>query len=444
MIVGFHTLGCKLNQFETEALAYCFNSEGCEVVSGREEADLYIVNTCTVTVRADHKARAYIRGIAKRRPGVPILVTGCSAELETEALRVLSPNVIVVPQSRKSGILGLAGRLSRGTAPCARDIAQSLSLDPGGDSGPFKFEAPRQSFHSRAFLKIQDGCDGGCAYCRVPLARGPSMSLPAGEVMKRARELERGGYREIVLTGVNISAYLSGGQNFSRLIRGLLDSLDRARLRLSSLEPETVTDELAETLADPRICAHFHLPVQSGSDAILKKMLRRYTASEAERAVSRLRKAKTDPFLAADILVGFPGEADEDFMTTRRLVEKLDFSSLHVFRFSPRPGTAAAVMREGVPQSIASARAAELGALSRRLARRYRERWAGRDVEVLLERGPRRFGIPGVSSNYLKVEVTGLTGRDAPEPGALVMARLSRHVSDRTGLIQGNFRRFMD
>ena len=422
MRVGFHTFGCKLNQHETEALASAFLREGFEAVRTNDDADLYVVNTCTVTSAGDHKARALVRSLLRERDGAPVIVTGCSSQLEAEALAGLGSNVVVVGQDRKSRLLGLPGFL-RGTGerPAAGVLRAWAGTDAASPEDPFAFRIAEAAFHTRAFLKVQDGCDCRCAYCRVPLARGPSVSLSADEAARRAADLEERGFREIVLTGVNVTAWREAGDGPARLLERLLAATRRARIRVSSIEPESVDEGLVAVLADPRICPHFHLPVQSGSDRVLTAMGRRYHASAVVRAVELLRGVKDDPFVAADILVGFPGEAENDFLLTRALVRDLAFSQLHVFPFSPRPGTRAVGMRPRVPERVSRQRAAELGTESRVLAEAYRDRWSGREVEALLERssGGRWLGVCG---NYLKVWFRGVP--DDEGKGSLIRAVL--------------------
>ncbi|HSV92150.1 MAG TPA: radical SAM protein, partial [Desulfobacterales bacterium] len=288
---------------------------------------------------------------------------------------------------------------------------------------PFAFRIDEASFHTRAFLKVQDGCDRRCAYCRVPLARGPSVSIGADEAARRATDLEDRGFREIVVTGVNISAWREAGAGPARLLERLLVATHRARIRVSSLEPESLDEDLAGMLADARVCAHFHLPVQSGSDRVLAAMGRRYPASAVVRAVELLRRIKVDPFVAADILVGFPGETDDDFLLTRALVRGLEFSQLHVFPFSPRPGTRAIEMRPRVPERVSRERAAALGEESRGLADAYRARWAGREVDALLERGSGQRWL-GVCGNYLKAWFRGVP--DGEGKGSMIRGVLGR------------------
>ncbi|MGA2478473.1 MAG: MiaB/RimO family radical SAM methylthiotransferase, partial [Spirochaetia bacterium] len=285
------------------------------------------------------------------------------------------------------------------------------------------------SFHTRAFLKVQDGCDGRCSYCRVPLARGTSVSLPAADALRRVAELEDMGYREIVITGVNISDYRAGDLTLASLLEGLLGATRRARFRLSSLEPEAITGSLAAVLAHPRICPHFHIPVQSGSDRILSRMNRPYRVDRVVAAVRSVREARGDPFLAADIIVGFPGETGEDFEATSGLVRSLELAALHVFPFSPRPGTAALSLRPAVPEHVRFLRTRELMAQSRRSTAAYSRSWMGSEVEVLVEerKAGRFFGVTG---NYLKVEVEGSPAA-MDVTGAIVRARITSGGSAR-------------
>jgi threonylcarbamoyladenosine tRNA methylthiotransferase MtaB len=423
--VGFHTFGCKLNQYETEALAAAFRDQGFSVVGSGDEADAYVINTCTVTARADHKARALIRGLARGRPDALLVVTGCSAQVEAEALAALSASVMVVPQEEKSRLLGLPAVLA--AAPEGEPLAaaaaglRATASRWAAARDPFAFAAGGLSFHTRAFLKIQDGCDARCAYCRVPLARGPAVSLDPARVVARAAEIEARGCREIVLTGVHVSAYAAEGADLAGLLGRILDATTRPRLRLSSLEPESVTEDLARVLAHPRICPHFHLPVQSGSDAVLAGMRRRYRAERVRRSVELLRAAKEDPFMAADMIAGFPGETDQDHALSMDLVRSLSFSALHVFPFSPRAGTDAFSMRPAVPERVRSGRAAELAAVARAQSLAYARSWVGREVEALLESG-RGGKARGTSGNYLKLEIAGVPG---PAAGRLVSARVT-------------------
>ena len=444
MIVAFHTLGCKLNQYETESLAESFRNAQFTVTS-EKQADLFVVNTCTVTSKSEQKARRLIRQLSRMNPEAVVIVTGCYAQLEEASLRQLAANVVVVPQDRKSILHALAERLSKprhqrlsveeaaallgeirenasqGSAPvtAARSPNNNHSLAEAGSSDPFGYTVDRFSFHSRAFLKIQDGCDCRCAYCRVPLARGPSVCLDPGRVLERVGKLESDGHPEVVLTGVNISSYRSGrgGRDpvaLAELLEQLLAGTRTIRVRLSSLEPDRIGRRLLAVLGHERVCPHFHLPVQSGSDTILAAMRRRYRAEKVYDVVRGLRSAKPGAFIAADIIVGFPGETEQDFSLSRRLIEDLELARLHVFPFSPRPGTAAFELRPQIAQSIIKQRAHALLELSNVLSARYRQAWQGRIVQAVLEGGVSPEGTAtGLSENYLHLQIHAIpTGYD--------------------------------
>ncbi|MDR3201160.1 MAG: radical SAM protein, partial [Spirochaetales bacterium] len=324
MRAGFYTLGCKLNQSETEALADAFRRAGHTAAGMDEPADLYILNTCTVTSKSEQKARRALRKILAECAASPVIVTGCYAQLEKERLREeFGPRVFVLGLEEKALLLDLPPLLSGMAADCGPDILGSFFAQnhATGPDGKFRFSAARCSFHTRAFLKIQDGCDNRCAYCRVCLARGPSASLDAEEVLRRFRALEAEGYREIVLTGVNLMSYKSGDADITGLLEKLVaappgENSAPARIRISSLEPEGITESLARVLSHPRVCPHFHLPLQSGSDAVLRAMARRYTRATVIQATGLLRAARRGAFIAADIITGFPGESAEDHAQT--------------------------------------------------------------------------------------------------------------------------------
>ena len=415
MTAAFHTFGCKLNQYETEALASEFRNQGFSLVASDRPADVYVINTCTVTSKSEQKARRLIRKISREHPASLLLVTGCYAQLNAQELAALGGNVRVISQEQKASLMELPGLLVQ-EGPAGR--ASTALQDWGGSTGdrepglsdPFRYRVDHFSYHSRAFLKVQDGCDYRCSYCRVPLARGRSVSLDPQEVVRRARQMEQKGYREVVLTGVNLTAYRYGDTELPGLLEMILAGTERLRMRLSSLEPETIKPELTEVLGNPRIRPHFHLPIQSGSDQVLLRMRRRYRSERVLQAVQLLRSAKADHFLAADIIAGFPGETDADFLATYRLIERLGFSKLHVFPFSPRPGTAVEHPVDPVPERIRDERVHQLLALSARLHQTYADRWVGRQVEVVLEKDGSAAGggWRGLSENYLKVLVQGV------------------------------------
>lgn len=412
MRVAFYTLGCKLNQCESEALASAFGSQGFFIVPPSEEADLYIVNTCTVTSKSEQKARRMIRKFAKENPEARVIVTGCYAQMEPEAFESINERVKVISGDEKSKLLDLPLYLNPGRCGGIDQGLQELkSRKPGtelvADSQErFRFDAEEFSTHSRAFLKIQDGCDNRCTYCRVTLARGDAVSLSASEAVRRARALEDRGYGEIILTGINLSLYRDGETDLSGLLALLLAGTEKVRFRLSSIEPDYIRPETAAVLADPRICPHFHLPIQSGDDGVLKRMARRYRAEQVRTAVEILRQIKEDPFIAADIIVGFPGEDEAAFRATEELLQEINIAALHVFPYSPRPGTAAASFSRLVPERIAGERTARVREWSEKQGRAYRERWGGREASVLIENLPAAEAPGrGLSENYLQLSV---------------------------------------
>ena len=406
MKVGFYTLGCKLNQTETEAIVDAFVSCGNEAVSLQEEADLYVINTCTVTSKSEQKARRVIRHLLETYPHARVLVTGCYAQLEGEQLRLLGDRVVVVPGSVKDVLLDLPRHIE-GNDSLLQEMMETGAFDtfPMGTEHAFRFFSPRYKFHSRGFLKIQDGCDHRCSYCRVRLARGPSSSLPWEQVKERFLGLASRGYKEIVLTGLNISQYRWEGKNLGDLLQMLLELPTNLRIRLSSLEPEGITPSFLDAVRENHICPHFHLSVQSGSDSILQRMRRPYTAKTVQSVIEALRKIKADPYMAADFIVGFPGETDAQYEETLRFIQANAFTDLHLFPFSPRPGTEAYELKPRVPERVTRQRLEELSALSATFFRAYVERQVGQIREVLLEKNDPDRGWEGTSENYLSVYI---------------------------------------
>jgi len=399
--VCVYTLGCRLNQCESEAMADSFSQEGFTIVEEQVPADLYVVNTCTVTSKAEQKARRMIRKFALL---APTLATGCYAQVNEDELRKLSDNVIVVPLEKKAHLLKLAKHL-KASLVSGMDMRTGCLSFSDGKASVFDYAADSFSYHSRAYLKIQDGCDNSCAYCRVHIARGKAVSLESGQVIERALALQQSGFQEIMLTGVNLTMYDHQGEGLGGLLEKLLASLsDSVRIRLSSMEPDHIDDRLLDVLTDKRMQPHFHIPVQTGSDRLLKKVDRHYTIAELANILDRLRKAKSDPFLAADIITGLPGERDEDFAATRQFILDQQFSFLHVFPFSPRPDTPLYRAQDRVPESVRDERALDLRTLSEQLHHSYRQRQVGSAAEVILQnrKGGRWYGLSG---NYLDVAV---------------------------------------
>jgi threonylcarbamoyladenosine tRNA methylthiotransferase MtaB len=438
--VAFRTLGCKLNQLETESVADAFSQAGAIIRPFGEEADLYIVNTCTVTGKAEQKARRVMRQALLQNPRALVLVTGCYAQMDPEGLALVHPRTVVLPGDEKSALLLLAdwlqdnwqghGDLQDAVLEWKSGLAGTTATPDTAVLDRFAYHPKTFAFHSRPSIKIEDGCNNRCAYCRVCLARGPAISLPHDRVLVRVLELERAGKAEVVLTGINLAQYRDGTMRFPNLLSYILGHTEKIRFRISSYEPELIDEAFLRAFADPRVQPHVHLAVQSGSSAVLRRMARPYAAERIAEAVTALRKTRDNPFIAADMIAGFPGETDAEFQETLSLCRDLDFAWIHPFPFSARPGTKAFDMRPKVPERVAGERVAALSELARTGKARYVERTIGKIVGVILENGcnlelaeevhlmnenpgfdpafPR--GRQGTSSNYLKVWI-----EDVPE-----------------------------
>jgi len=389
--VYLRSLGCKLNQSEVEALARRFIAAGCQVVTDAEEADLCVVNTCAVTHIAARKSRRLIRRLHRANPEARIVVTGCYAELFPHEVAKIEGVELVVGNADKERLVERLGIRGYGL----------------GVTTPIPY--PLFFNRTRAFVKIQDGCNNRCAYCVIGLARGRERSRPPEEVLAEIGARVEAGCKEVVLTGVNIGAYGRDlGTSLGRLIEDILTKTAVPRLRLSSIEPWDFDPSLLRLWEDPRLCRHLHLPLQSGCDATLRRMRRRYTAAEYAELVERAREAIPDLALTTDVIVGFPGETEADFEESLRFVEKMGFARLHVFKYSARPGTPAATMPQQVPCEEKRRRSEAMMALARRGSEEFRRRFLGRTMEVLWERKERRREgrrriWSGLTDNYIRV-----------------------------------------
>jgi threonylcarbamoyladenosine tRNA methylthiotransferase MtaB len=455
--ISVYTLGCKLNQLESESLADAFRREGFSVLPWKEEGDagspgeepdILLINTCTVTSRSEQKARREIRRCLREHPRSVLIVTGCYAQVEAEALEALErpavsgeKRLFVAPGGMKDRILDLPGFLaSDGGAASLRELTAAWASGlPGtgriATGSSFRFSPVDFSFHSRAFLKIQDGCDNRCTYCRVSIARGLSRSLASEQVLSSLKALEARGYGEAVLTGVNISQYRDPAvQDLGGLLEYLLEGTDTVRLRLSSIEPEVFSPRFVRAVSAPRVRPHFHLALQSGSAAVLSRMGRRYTPEQAREDIGLLRSAREDPFLACDIIAGFPGETGEEFERTYEFCREIGFAWIHAFPFSRRPGTAAWNFKNQVSEREAGRRAALLAELAHRGRREYIRRWIGKETEAVAEavRGVAPGFVPAVTANYLKVFVP-FKGVPSPSPGRTLRCRLVREAENAAG-----------
>ena len=405
--VAFATLGCKLNQVDTQEVQQLLASRGFRPVPFDEPAQVYVINTCTVTARADFSDRQMIRRAVARNPDALVVVTGCYAQTNPDAVAQIPGVDLIVGNQEKYDLAALLDSLTKRERPLVRvgDIQRAVGIPVA--------PLTRFSGRSRAFVKIQDGCQHRCAFCIVPYARGGSRSREPEVVRDQVARLAEAGYGEVVLTGVDMGHYgrdLVPRSTLAGLVRGLVDVVGLRRLRLSSILPSYFTDELIEVIAgSPRICPHLHVPLQSGSVRILRRMRRPYTTRSYHSLVERLSSIIPDLGLGADVIVGFPGETDADFEETRALIEALPFSYLHVFSYSDRKGTEAVRLPEHVPPRAIRERSKALRWLGDAKNLAFRRRLVGRPEEVLvLETRDRATGrLVGLTGNYVEVLFQG-------------------------------------
>lgn len=392
--VAIETHGCKLNAADSQRIATELIAAGYALAGSNERPDVYVLNSCTVTHVADRKARQAISAARRRCPEAVIVATGCYAERDPETLAALAGVDLVVTNRQKPQLVEM--------------ITERLgvSLTPCGEGSPTE-AAGRLLGRTRVCVKIQEGCNQVCAYCIVPTVRGRERSIPEGLLVEQVNELVRGGCREVVLTGAQLGAYGFDldGTNLARMLRRILLETDVPRLRVSSLQPLELTRELLALWSAPgggRLCPHFHIPLQSGSDRVLMKMRRRYTSSQFMESVRKVRAAVPSASITTDVIAGFPGETDDDFQATLRVVEEVRFAAMHVFPYSSRPGTSAAHFGKHPPAEVRAARAAGIREMAAGHARDFRTGLVGEVRPVLWERtGPLR----GLTDNYVRVEL---------------------------------------
>jgi threonylcarbamoyladenosine tRNA methylthiotransferase MtaB len=456
-------LGCKLNQLESESFADAFAQAGfyLQGVGGGAAPSIVIINTCTVTSKADQKARRVIRKALRDYPDSCVLVTGCYAQLDYAQIDKLDEDrtgrLFVLKGMEKQRLLDLPEFFTEGADALQTVKTWYESTQSGGEIArdrAFQFSPERFFGHTRSFLKIQDGCDKRCTYCRIRLARGGSISLGADTVLERLRLLEAR-HAEAVITGVNICQYKfekeihtearrhgehgEGIGDLGKLLSYLLAGTQKIALRLSSLEPDFIDEGFAKILSHKRIRPHFHLSVQSCSERVLQRMGRGYNGEIIERAVSLLRGAKDDPFLACDIITGFPGETEAEFEETYELCKKIGFAWIHVFPYSKRPGTVAFAFKDAVKDSEITKRVQILTDLAFLGRKAYVSRWLGREVEALVEGngdwgvGSRESVCRGISENYLKLRI--LYEGERPPAGTVLRCRITAESSANDGEI---------
>ena len=392
--LAIETHGCKLNQADSSALALEFARAGYRIVPDDGAADVYVLNTCTVTHVADRKARHALRAARRRNPNATIVATGCYPQRDPAPLSGMDEVDLVTGNSDKASLVRIVAEW-RGDAPVPCAVGDDMPL-----------QTPRIA-RTRAMVKIQEGCDQVCAYCIVPKVRGRERSIPPEAILDQVKDRVERGYKEVVLTGTQLGTYGFDieGLDLRLLLGRVLLETAVPRLRVSSLQPQEITAELLDLWADPRLCPHFHMPLQSGSDEVLVKMRRRYTAGRYAETVAAIRRAVPQASVTADVIVGFPGETDADFSATYDLCEAIGFAATHVFPYSPRPGTSAAHLADQVAPESKAERASLLRSLSERKSVEFRERLLGSVRPVLWEarssESPQRWS--GLTDNYVKV-----------------------------------------
>lgn len=401
---AFYTLGCKVNQYESEALKDLFRQEGYRVVPFAEKADVYVINSCTVTHLSDGKSRQAVRRAARQNPEAVVAVIGCYPQVAPEEAAEIPGVDILLGTGNRRELPALVEKARRGHK---LNLVREKGAGEAFEDLPWPGEAGR----TRAFLKIQEGCQEYCTYCIIPHARGSLRSQEPGEVLNRVAAIRDKGYGELVLTGTHLGAWgrdLVPPRTLSSLLYQIQEEGAPGRVRLSSLEPVDVDEGLLRALKDiPRICRHLHIPLQSGSDEILQAMARPYRQEDFRRLAAGLRDLDPRMALSTDIIVGFPGEEDRHFQETLSFVREMAFSRLHVFKFSPRRGTEAAGLPGRVPPRVMGERAEILRALGKELAQEYAEKFLHTTLDVLLEKPLPGGNMEGLTEHYLRARLKG-------------------------------------
>lgn len=431
---ALHNLGCKVNAYETEAMQQMLEAAGYEIVPFTETADVYVINTCSVTNMADRKSRQMLHRAKKLNPEAVVVAAGCYVQTkENEAVADESIDIIIGNNKKHE----LVTRLDE----FFRDHGKiDAVLDINDKTQEFEeLYLDQPSEHTRAFIKVQDGCNQFCSYCIIPYARGRVRSRNLESVLEEVNRLAKNGYQEVVLTGIHLSSYHSMQKNTDGIetevtLLTLIQEIHKVegikRIRLGSLEPKVVTEEFASELSKlQKICPHFHLSLQSGCDATLQRMNRKYTAEEYENGCNILRKYFEHPAITTDVIVGFPGETEEEFATTKEFLEKIHFYEMHIFKYSKRQGTRAAAMKDQIAENIKTQRSNELIALGEQMSKEFRSYYLGREEEVLFEE---EAVIDGETYyvGYTKEYVKAAKKSDVPLDNQLVKGILVKELHD--------------
>lgn len=405
--VAFHTLGCKVNTYETDAMEQMLLSHGYEIVSFENQADIYIINTCSVTNMADRKSRQMLHKAKKKNPNAVVVAAGCYVQAAPKEVLADAGVDLVIGNNRKQDLVQIL-------EDYFKEHREEAVIDINKEQEYEELELDFVSDHTRAYIKVQDGCNQFCSYCIIPYTRGRVRSRAKQDVISEIKRIAKNGTKEVVLTGIHLSSYgkdLKDGTDLLDLIKAVHEVDGIQRIRLGSLEPRIITLEFAQELRRlDKFCPHFHLSLQSGCEATLKRMNRHYTPEEYYEKCELLREVFEHPAITTDVIVGFPGETEEEFEETYRFLEKVNFYEMHVFKYSKRKGTRAAEMENQVPEPIKTKRSNILLELTRECSKRYRSFWIGREVNVLLEEKIVLDGevyTVGHTKEYVKAAVKG-------------------------------------
>lgn len=375
--VALHNLGCKVNAYETEAMQEMLENRGYEIVPFKEGADIYIINTCTVTNMADRKSRQMLHRAKKMNPDAIVVATGCYVQAQEENGQIDECVDIIIGNNKKKDLIDI---LEKHIPKAVIDINHTKEYE--------EMHLSKTAEHTRAYIKVQDGCNQFCTYCIIPFARGRVRSRAKEDVIQEVTDLANNGYKEVVLTGIHLSSYGVDleHEDLLSLILAVHEVEGIERIRLGSLEPRIITEEFTKIIAGlPKMCPHFHLSLQSGCDATLRRMNRRYTSEEYYEKCQLLRKYFDNPALTTDVIVGFPGETEEEFEKSKAFVDKVDFYETHIFKYSKRQGTKAAVMECQVPEQIKTERSNIMLEMDEQKRQKYEKNFMGKEVEVLFE-----------------------------------------------------------
>ena len=402
--VAFYTLGCKVNQYETEAMLEMFKKDGYTQVDSEEFADVYVINTCTVTHMSDRKSRQYIRRMKKKNPDAIIAVVGCYSQVSPEEiLEIEEVNLVMGTNERRQIVEEIKKLDASKKASTVDDIMKVRAFE--------EIEINQTNGRTRAFMKIQDGCDRFCTYCIIPYARGGRVrSRDLESVINEANKLANNGYKEIVLTGIHVASYGKDVKDADTNLLTVIKAIDKIegveRIRLSSVEPLLMTDEFIDTVAKmPKVCPHFHLSLQSGCDETLKRMNRRYTTKEYKEIVDKLRQKMPNVAITTDVIVGFPGETNNEFSQTYEFLRDIELSQMHVFKYSPRKGTPAADMENQIDPQMKQMRSDKLIALNKQNFTNFAKKFEGQEFNVLFEQNIGENKYEGLTPNYIRVIV---------------------------------------